>query len=110
LLTWQLRRADLERRRSGRGAEAPPQNISHWRQPWRQRGPPRAPVWRPGRTRCVDLRLRWPDDAPPVPGRARSGDSGRDSNAASHGAYPTRCGYHRWRARGPATRSCPVRI
>jgi len=29
LLTWQLRRADLERRRSGRGAEAPPQNISH---------------------------------------------------------------------------------
>ena len=29
LLMWQLRRADLERRRSGRGAEAPPQNISH---------------------------------------------------------------------------------
>jgi len=42
------------------------------------------------------------------PGRARSGDSSRDSTTASHGAYPTRCGHHRWPAHSPATRACPV--
>ena len=33
LLTWDLHRADLERRRSERGAETPPQNSPHRRQP-----------------------------------------------------------------------------